>query len=453
MTTQIAQLTDELKTHLKTAAEVSAAAEGDGRDFTPEERSRISELMGKAKDARSRLDQAKADRQLRASVAELGDGVSLDTPAPGKVAPPLAGYERPAGSLGQAYVASPEYKALLDSVPGGHFSRDHRVQARPVGFTSLLPGTKTARRRSGSKELVTGESDTSAGPLVPTDDRGLLVGMEAHQRPLTLRDVVTPGSTTSDAIEYVRITGTTNQAAPVPEATGTDNGSGRKPESGFATTTISTHVRTIAHWIPITRRALSDAAQVRTLIDGFLSYGLEEELEDQMVTGDGTGENLEGLAHVSGVQHQPFTTDADDNSGDHAEDLNLLRTLRRAKTLVRRVGRALPNAYVLNPIDRERVDLAVDDRHQFYFGGPQAAGVAQPLWGLPVVECEAVPPGTGYVGDWRRAILWDREQATITTTDSHADFFVRNLIAILAEMRAAFGILQPNAFVEIDLGA
>lgn len=36
-------------------------------------------------------------------------------------------------------------------------------------------------------------------------------------------------------------------------------------------------------------------------------------------------------------------------------------------------------------------------------------------------------------------------------TDSHLDFFVRNLVAILAEMRAAFGVVQPNAFVEIDL--
>jgi hypothetical protein len=41
--------------------------------------------------------------------------------------------------------------------------------------------------------------------------------------------------------------------------------------------------------------------------------------------------------------------------------------------------------------------------------------------------------------------------ATITATDSHSDFFIRNIIAILAEMRAAFGIIRPSAFVEVDL--
>ncbi len=203
---------------------------------------------------------------------------------------------------------------------------------------------------------------------------------------------------------------------------------------------MTTPVKTIAHWIPITKRALSDAAQVRTLIDAFLRYGLEEELEDQMIQGDGTGENFEGLGNVSGVQAQAW-------------DTNVLTTLRKAKTKVRTVGRSMANAYLLNPADLETVDLLQDNEGRFYFGGPGGVGSASVLWGLPVIETEAVPAGVGYVGDFRKAILWDREQATIQMTDSHLDFFVRNLVAILAEMRAAFGVIQPNAFVEVDLTA
>jgi hypothetical protein len=48
-------------------------------------------------------------------------------------------------------------------------------------------------------------------------------------------------------------------------------------------------------------------------------------------------------------------------------------------------------------------------------------------------------------------VLWDREQAMISVSDSHADFFIRNLVAILCELRAAMGIIRPTAFVEIDL--
>jgi len=38
-------------------------------------------------------------------------------------------------------------------------------------------------------------------------------------------------------------------------------------------------------------------------------------------------------------------------------------------------------------------------------------------------------------------------------SDSHSDFFVRNLVAILGELRAAFAVIRPSAFVEVDLTA
>jgi HK97 family phage major capsid protein len=325
------------------------------------------------------------------------------------------------------------------------------VQGAPVGFERLLPSKSASAR--GQKTLVTGASDTSGGAFLQADDLGLQVGLSPFERPLTLRSLVTQGSTQTDSIEYVRVTGITNNAAPVAEATTSavpstvtsgsvvlPAGGGYKPESGLAVARVAAPVRTIAHWIPVTKRALSDAAQMVTLIDGFLEYGLEEELEDQMIAGDGTGENFEGLSNVSGVQAQAW-------------DTNALVTTRKAKTKVRLNGRAVPNGYVMNPADLETIELLTDNEARFYGDGPFGPATVKTLWGLPVIESEAVAAGTAYVGDWTRAILWDRQQSTITTTDSHADFFVRNLVAILAEMRAAFGVLQPNAFVEIDLTA
>jgi HK97 family phage major capsid protein len=61
--------------------------------------------------------------------------------------------------------------------------------------------------------------------------------------------------------------------------------------------------------------------------------------------------------------------------------------------------------------------------------------------------------GYAVVADWRMAVLWDRMQTAITMSNSHSDFFVRNLVAILAEMRAAFGVIRPAAFVIADLTA
>jgi hypothetical protein len=37
----------------------------------------------------------------------------------------------------------------------------------------------------------------------------------------------------------------------------------------------------------------------------------------------------------------------------------------------------------------------------------------------------------------------------VLATDSHSDFFVKNLVALLAEMRAALGVLLPQAFCKV----
>jgi HK97 family phage major capsid protein len=441
MAKTIKELSEEMKDHLLTAQAIDKAAEEAERDFTPEEAGQLREHMSKATAAKAAIEERKGNDELKATLAQLGDDIALNAKTDEKGNRQSAsGFHLPDAkkSLGEQFTESPEYKALLGQAKGGQFGAKQRVQSEMVGF----------------KSLVTGGSDTSAGSFVTNDFRGLQVGLDVFQRPLRLRDVVTPGTTTSDTVEYVRVTSVTNSAAPVAEATSSaaptapggagalvnNANGGYKPESGLALAKVTAAVKTIAHWMPATKRALSDAAQVRTLIDAFLMYGLEEELEDQMIQGDNTGENFEGLGNVSGVQAQAWDTD-------------LLTTTRKAKTKVRTVGRSVANAYLLNPADTEALDLLQDNEARFYFGGPGGAGTAQVLWGVPVIETEAVPSGTGYCGDFRKAILWDREQATIQVTDSHLDFFVRNLVAILAEMRAAFGVIQPSAFVEMDLTA
>jgi HK97 family phage major capsid protein len=127
-------------------------------------------------------------------------------------------------------------------------------------------------------------------------------------------------------------------------------------------------------------------------------------------------------------------------------------TARKAITNLLINGRTIPTAWVLNPLDWETIDLLTDNEGRFHFGGPMAMG-QRTLWGVPVVQSFFQPQGTGLLANWRKAVLWDREQATISVSDSHSDFFIRNMVAILAEMRAAFGVIRPSAFCEVDLDA
>ncbi|MDT0381427.1 phage major capsid protein [Streptomyces sp. DSM 42041] len=438
---------EERQRHAQAAKSIADKVAEEGREFTAEERTTVETALTEAKAADERWRQAKADRDAYSTVAQFASEVG-GPGEPAGSAPQHGGGKSAGGSIGERFVRSAEFVDLLGTAAGGRFGEKQRVQSRPATFKSLV------RPARGAKALTTGAGDSSGGALVQPDWRGLQDDFSQFFRPLTLRSLVTQGTTTSDTVEYARVASITNNAAPVAEATtearptsgGTAGplvnatGGGYKPQSTFTMQRKTAVVKTIAHWLAMTKRSISDVAQVQTMVDNFLEAGLEEELEDQMMSGDGTGENFEGLDTISGVQAQAYDTD-------------LLTTARKAVTKIRKIGRAAPTGFVINPTDAERFDLLADGQGRFYFGGPSAAGGANPLWGLPVVQSESVAEGVGYLGDWRQAILWDREESSITATDSHEDFFVRNLVAVLGEMRAAFGVLRPAAFARLDLTA
>lgn len=345
-------------------------------------------------------------------------------------------------SLGHQFSEDAAFKSWMEQIaPGGSISERMSVKS-PIVRTGSILGARGANAQALAqqlgemKTLVTGASSTQGGAFIITDNRPI-VDQGTWARPLTIRDMITVLPTTSDTIDYVRFGTPTNAAAPVAEATATSGSSGTKPESALAFSRVSETIKTIAHWIPITRQALADAPQVRAIIDSFLRYGLDEELEDQIVSGDGTGENFTGILNTSGTTAQAFST-------------NLLETYRKARTKVSLTGRATPTAYAIHPTDWETLDLLQDNEQRYFFGGPQVIGTPR-LWGLPVVQSEGVPQGTAIVADWRFAVLWDRMMTQIMVSDSHSDFFIRNMLVILAELRAGFGIIRPAAFVEIAL--
>lgn len=416
---------------------IATKAAEENRDFTDDERALVAAKMNEARDCKRHADDAEGVSAVKAAAEELGRWAAIESAGITPASP--AGRK----SLGERFVEAPETQSWLK-----------QVGPALNGGSKAPIGNSPAMMFRGAKDILAGGDATGAGALVDHDWRGLVDGTGTLQRPLTIRQLVTQGTTGSDTISYARVTGFTNNAAPVPEARGTSDGTatadttGEKPESDLTLETVSDTVKTIAHWLPATKRALSDAAQVRTLIDNFLRYGLEEELEDQIVSGNGTGENFEGILNVSGTQ----AVDAADITGSETGDLAVIVGLRKAKRKVRIGGRTAANAIVLNPADNEVVDLARDGNGQFYFGGPAQAGLQQ-AWGLPRIESEAVPEGTGIVADFRQAVLWDREQASVSVSDSHADFFIRNLVAILAELRAAFGVIRPAAFCIVDVAA
>lgn len=432
-----AAIKERMGAALKIARDISELAEREGRDLTADENEKATAALLDYKAAKKDFERTQSTESLKSALSEIGVDLGLE-PAGEKAAPSAFKQPSKLKSIGQMFAESAEYKSMMGQFADGRINEKARVQSAPMGV----------------KALVTGASDTSGGAFVNTDIQNILEML--GRRELTVRDLISVRQTESDTVEYVRQTTQLSSAAPVPEATsaaaptapGTagalvlNAGGGYKPEGSMAFEKVTATVKTIAEWVPATKRGLADASQLRGLIDDELRADLAEEEEDQILNGSGSGENLTGILQTSGIQTQAWTDD-------------LLTTIRKAKTKTRTVGRVAANGIVLNPEDAERLDLLrpIDGDGQFFGPGPFAAAGVRTVWGLPIVESEAIAAGTGLVGDYTKAVLWDREQASITATDSHADFFIRNLVAILGEERVAFGVTRPKAFVSVDLTA
>ncbi len=436
------ELREKLLKLLNDARDITAKAEKEERDFTDDERDQVKQLLEEARDVKADIKNLEGDDDMRKQIDDLGEGmVTGDDKKKGAPEPGV-----PAGqgeSLGEQFVTSKEWLAWFKTIaPNGRIADSAKgISSPPVELKDLgIFGWRGLQRQ---KELLTGAGAISAGAFVESDRTGIYEPLGRYA--LSIRDLISVRTTQSDTIEFVRQTVQVAQAAPVAEANVTDYAgatgeiSGEKPEGTMRFERVTESVRTIAVWIPATKRALSDAAQLRGLIDQELRDDLAEETEDQILNGSGVGENLSGLANTAGTLIQAFDTD-------------IIVTTRKAITNLLINGKQMPTAWVLNPQDWETIDLSQDNDGRYYWGGPQAMG-PRTLWGVPVVQSFFQPQGIGWLGNWSKAVFWDREQAMISVSDSHADFFIRNLVAILAELRGVLGIIRPSAFVEIDLEA
>jgi HK97 family phage major capsid protein len=99
-----------------------------------------------------------------------------------------------------------------------------------------------------------------------------------------------------------------------------------------------------------------------------------------------------------------------------------------------------------------RMRLLKDGDGKYILGDP-AANVPSVLFGLPVVPTQAMTIDKFLVGNFQRAAtLYDRWTPRVEVSTEHADFFTRNLVAILAEERIALANKNPAALTYGDFG-
>lgn len=395
---------------------------------------RAEEAVREAHEVRLQLDRLQTLEQLRGSAPERP---SRNT----KWSPTTVGR-----SWGDQFLESRVLEGYKGKGPSAAIEFADFIPPAPHEVRALL---------GGGDGVYTG---TNAGafqrpPLQPW------VATLNPDRVLRIIDVIDRNTTENASVDYVQDTSAAGFSGVAAET-----GEGViKPEVTATFTQKTAPVRTVPHYIPITRQALDDNQMLRGYIDGRLRYGLLRRIDSQILNGDGTGMNLTGILNVSGIgTYAPA-----------AAEMRLI-SLRKAKTIAE-TTELEPTAVIVNPSDIEKVDLAQASGSGEFMAGPgrdlvangllggipggpvlggqfpaAIAALTGRLWGMVVVPSTAITAGTALVGNFQEAAtLWDRQQTQVLVSDSHADFFVRNILALLAEARVALTVQQPKAFVKV----
>lgn len=372
-------------------------------------------------------------RSLISDLEALADGEKyLNTPERESVGFDSAPAPRAESkSLGQMFLDSEEFKSLDNGRASANMQSAWDVDVANIGGM-------------WRKDIYAGAAPSTGDfPWGSVEREGWV---DRGRRLNRVRDLFPVQTTTASVIEFIRTGGFTNNAAPVGQRNEGNTNFGLKPQSNLSWSAEQAPVRTIAHWEAAHRDILADEPRLRGMIDNELLYGLRLVEDAQILAGSGTGEELQGILNTPGIQQYAWSDGATTPVPDTKAD-----ALRRAATLAF-LAYYEPSGVVLHPNDWEDIELTKNLSGDYLLAVSIALGGEKRVWRMPVVDTPAIEEGTALVGAFGLgAQLYDRAQANIRISESHADLFIRNAIVVLAEERVALTVARPESFVEVDL--
>ena len=335
----------------------------------------------------------------------------------------------------QARMLDAEQK-LVNANQGRHRPDHQQSVGEIVVASDEMKGVDSSFR--GSRRIAVPRAAITSAPgsgadLVPADR---LYGVQAApERRLTIRDLIAPGQTAGNAVEYVQEDGFTNNAAPVAEGTA-------KPYSDLKFKLENAPVRTLAHLFKASRQILDDAPALQSFINARGRYGLKLAEEAQLLFGSGVGANIGGIVPLAQAYAAP--------GGVAVVGEQQIDRLRLA-FLQAELAEFPSDGIVLNPIDWALIELLKDANGNYLIGQPQ--GNTQPtLWRRPVVATQSMPKNDFLVGAFALgAQIFDRMDVEILISTENDKDFENNMITVRAEQRLALAVYRPEAFVTGDL--
>lgn len=396
---------------LKAAQDIISKAKGEDRAMSDDERSEVETKRNEIAELDTKMQAASESDNLMAKIANLG-GSEPDTDT-GK---------RPAKSLGDHYVKHAGNRLL---------------ESKGSRFSVVAPEYK-----SNSDSHVSGDVDSSATTAV---DRTVV---EAPRRDLTIADLLGSGSMGSGntSLTYFVEDDVEGSVATVTEGS-------KKSQLHYTYSHRTDALSKLAGFVKLSDEMVEDLDFIVSEINNRLLYDLAKEEEDQLINGDGSSPNLEGILKRSGIQSE------DNSDGDSSDDLD---SVFKAITKVRKNAKMEADGIVIHPSDYQTFRLSKDGNEQYFGGGPFVGAygnsgdvpIEPGLWGRRTVITSAIDEGTVLVGNFGQGgTVYRKGGVRVESTNTNEDDFTHNMVTIRAEERIGLAVRRPLAFVEVSLAS
>jgi HK97 family phage major capsid protein len=390
-------------------ASTKAQADREGRDFTASESATLQRHIDEAEALKKRVSVGRSEQSFMTALEGRTNGLLDDT----------RGGALRGSTLGAQFARA-----------SGDWLRDPKN--RPTHGHWASPMVELDDPRFG-RELrattLTGQAGSGGALIVPQYLPGIV---EVLLRKNRVADLLASGTASEPLITYMQQTSYTNAAAAVAEGAS-------KPESAMVFTQVQEAVSKIAHFIPVTEEMLEDVDQLRAFIDAQLISGIDLTEEDQLLNGNGTAPNLKGILNRTGLAPDwPRGTDSNPDA-----------ILKAIAALEQQNPGVTVSGIIMNQANWTPMMLLKTTTNEYIGGSPFQPVMTPSLWGRPVVQTPAMVVGTALLVCKEQALVLRRGGIRLDASNSHQDFFIKNLVAIRAEERIALAVLRPSCFGKV----
>jgi HK97 family phage major capsid protein len=283
---------------------------------------------------------------------------------------------------------------------------------------------------------ITSVGDSSAVPGLSVPERiGTIYPLPSY--PTRVLDLLPKLTTGGNMVTYYEETSETTDMGPALEGA-------EKPNFTLDGEEKSEAVQVIGAMAAITRQTLSDLPFMAGFVNTRMTLRLDKVREFEILAGDGADGDLYGFSK------RGDNGELSQQAASGSTALDTIDGIYKAADKCWVDGGYPADAVIINPIDWQPIVLSKDGNDRYYGTGPFAAAVGDTIWGLTVVKSPFQKDNV-LVGAFAAGAFFVRNGGTeLRTSDSHADYFKKNKVAVLIEERGALVVVAPKAFCELQ---